>query len=460
MATEISLRRRDPAALALLEFQSPSAAILTMPTPRSARGVVWVISTMFIALLGALWFIEVDRVVTATGRIVAQQATILVQPLETAIVRSINVREGQRVRAGDLLARLDSTFAGADLSALTQQVANLEAEVARLEAESAGLPFQHADAEPVWRLQSTIFRQRQAERGFRLENFDQRINALHATVSRATSDMAAYRERLSVAQMVESMRQQLEQQQVGSRLNRLSALDNRLEIARGLASAQETANMSRRELAALTAERSAFAESWQAQLSQTLAERLQTLSDAREALAKAQLRERLVEMRAEQDAIVLTIARVSVGSVLQSGEQFITLIPNDAPLEVEANVVGRDIGFVRTGDPVALKFDSFPFAIYGKADGAVRVISPDSFTAADPQSPRNGSAVPLPRNSTEPFFRVRVTLDRIDLRNVPEGFIPTPGMPMTVDIKVGARSVIDYLVGRFLAVGQEAMREP
>jgi HlyD family secretion protein len=195
-------------------------------------------------------------------------------------------------------------------------------------------------------------------------------------------------------------------------------------------------------------------------LSQTLADRLQTLSDAREALAKAQLRERLVEMRATQDAIVLTVARVSVGSVLQSGEQFITLIPNDAPLEVEANVVGRDIGFVRPGDPVALKFDNFPFAIYGKADGEVRVISPDSFTAADPQSPRNGSAVPLPRNSTEPFFRVRVTLDRINLRNVPEGFIPTPGMPMTVDIKVGVRSVIDYLVGRFLAVGQEAMREP
>src|ERR1700751_6432350 len=93
----------------------------------------------------------------------------------------------------------------------------------------------------------------------------------------------------------------------------------------------------------------------------------------------------MVELRANRDAIVLTVPKVSVGSVLQSGQQFITLVPSDAPLEVEANISGRDDGFVHVGDEVALKFDTFPFMQYGMAYGTVRTISADSFTAQDDQ---------------------------------------------------------------------------
>ena len=113
--------------------------------------------------------------------------------------------------------------------------------------------------------------------------------------------------------------------------------------------------------------------------------------DARESLNKAQLRKQLVELRADRDATVLTVAKVSVGSVLQSGQQFITLVPADAPLEVEANIAGRDDGFVHVGDPVAVKFDTFPFIQYGLAYGTVRTISADSFTAQDEQ--RNPTGV-------------------------------------------------------------------
>ena len=120
---------------------------------------------------------------------------------------------------------------------------------------------------------------------------------------------------------------------------------------------------------------------------------------ARESLNKAQLRQQLVELRAERDATVLTVAKVSVGSVLQSGQQFITLVPTDAPLEVEANISGRDDGFVHVGDPVAIKFDTFPYHQYGMADGTVRTVSADSFTAQDEQRNPTG-AVPVPGNTT------------------------------------------------------------
>ena len=68
-----------------------------------------------------------------------------------------------------------------------------------------------------------------------------------------------------------------------------------------------------------------------------------------------------------------SVDKVSVGSVLQSGEHFITLVPNNTPLEIEANISGRDNGHVHVNDPVIIKFDTFPFSQYGFAEGTVRV---------------------------------------------------------------------------------------
>jgi hemolysin D len=182
------------------------------------------------------------------------------------------------------------------------------------------------------------------------------------------------------------------------------------------------------------------------------------LSDAREQLNKAKLRRALVELKSEGDATVLAVAKVSVGSVMQSGQQFITLVPSDASLEVEANISGRDNGFVHVGDPVAIKFDTFPYSQYGMAEGTVRVISADSFTA--PEEARNStSGLPLPP-STEPFYRARIAIDRVGLHDVPAGFRTIPGMPVTADIKVGKRTVLKYLLGRIMPIAQEGMREP
>jgi len=444
---------------ALLEFQSPSIAVVTMPVPRSARGTIWLIGTMFAAGLTAMGLIPIDKVVTAQGKVVSQSATLVVQPLETAIVRAIHVREGQSVRAGELLAQLDPTFASADLGALVAQVSSLQAEVSRMQAEVEEKPFSPSGVDPALAVQAAIFMQRQAERFFKLENYRQKISGLESTVARAMADAESYRQRRTVAGSVEKMRRELEQLQVGSRLNSLAATDNRLEMERGLANAENTAETAKRDLAAQRAERDAYEQNWRSDAAQRLTEQVRKLSDAREQLNKAQLRRNLVEIRAQADATILTVARVSIGSVMQSGEAFVTMVPATAPLEIETNIAGRDNGFVHLGDPVAIKFDTFPFTQYGLAHGVVRTISADSFTAADDQRTRAG-AVPLAPNSVEPFFRARITIDDVALHNVPAGFRLAPGMPVTADIKVGKRTMLEYLLGRVLPVAAEGMREP
>ena len=451
--------RNDPTLPVILEFQMPSTTITTAPVPRSARGIIWVIASMFTAILLAMGLIEVDRVVTAQGRVVSRSPTLVLQPLEASIVRSIEVHEGQAVQAGQVLAQLDPTFAAADVGALAAQVSTLQAQVSRLQAEADGQPFTYTGIDPNLSLQAAIFGQRQAEYTFKLENYTQKINGIVSAIAKANSDAAGYRNRLEVATNVEKMRRDLERMQVGSKLNTLAAMDNRAEMERNLRSAVETAASGQRDLAALAAERDGYVQSWHADISEKLADAAGKLSDARESLNKAQLRKQLVELRADRDSTVLTVAKVSVGSVLQSGQQFITLVPADAPLEVEANISGRDDGFINVGDPVSIKFDTFPFIQYGLAYGTVRTVSADSFTAQDEQRNPTG-AVPVSANNSEPYYRARVAIDRVDLHGTPPDFHLLPGMPVTTDIKVGKRTVMQYLLGRALPVASEGMREP
>lgn len=440
----------------LLEFGSPVAAVLALPAPRLARGLVWIVFTLFAVFAALAASVPVDRVVTAPGRVVAQDATMVVQPIEMAIVRRIAVREGEHVQAGDLLASLDPTVARADTEQATKQLTALRAETERLRAEADGATFSYAGTDPAYALQAAIAAQRAAERDFRLEQYQQKFDSLGAAFRRAEADAKGFQQRLVVATQLEGLRRQAERLQVGTRVNTLSATDAGLEVKRLLADAEAQQTAAQRDLSALVAERDAFRSNWHSETLQRLSEQTAKLTDAQDALSKAELRAKLIDLRAPADGRVLTVAHVSVGSVLSPGQEFFTVVPDASPLEIEANLSGRDAGFVTRGDAVAIKFDTFPFSQYGQAEGQVRVLSPDSFTAADSRS----GAVPAPPGSTELFYRARITLAAMHLHDTPDGFAVQAGMPVTVDIKIGKRTLLSYLLGRVLPVIHGAFHEP
>ncbi len=242
-AISIVADRDDPTLPIILEFESPSTAITNTPMPRVARRIVWTVASMFATAVAAMALIPIDKVVTAQGRVVSKAPNLVVQPLDAAIVRSIDVRDGESVRAGQILARLDPTLAAADVDALVAQVGTLQAQVSRLQAEASGVPFTYTGLDPNLSLQAAIFAQHQAEYNYKIENYIQKVNGLMSAIARATSDASGYRNRLQVATSVEQMRRELEHLQVGSKLNTLSAADNRAEMERFLHNAEETIDL-------------------------------------------------------------------------------------------------------------------------------------------------------------------------------------------------------------------------
>jgi HlyD family secretion protein len=399
---------------------------------------------------------RLDRVVESiSAKIVTTQPTIVVQALDASIIKTLDVREGQRVKAGDVLATLDPTFAAADVAALRLQIASLDAQVARCEAELAHRPYDPVPtAEPnaarYEELQKAYYLQRQSQFNDQIRSYNEQIAQTNATIAKLEADRLRYSDRAKLAKEVEQMRATLAAAQVGSRLNLLAATDQKTELLRQLEYDQNSLVESQHQLQSILATRNAFTQQWFGQASQELVTARNQRDAALQQLDKAAKHRDLVHLVAPEEAVVLRMAKLSVGSVLKEGDPLIYLAPMRSPVEAEAKVSPRDVGFIRAGDPVKIKLDAFNFIEHGMVDGTVRWISEGAFSVDDD----TGAAAP------QPFYKVRVALTDVALRDVPDSFRLIPGMTLTADVHIGTRSVLMYIVNGVLRGANEAMREP
>lgn len=434
------------ARAAILDFQSDTAELIAEKVPLSTRITLHLIALMIAAAVALAAVVPVDRVVKARGRVVSAAPTIVVQPMDLAVVRTLDVRAGEVVKKGQLLASLDPTFQAADVSRLQQERASLAAEVARLEAELSGADYAPAGDDPWSRVQNALYSARSAENRAALQRYDEKLASIQQTIARSEKELAFYRERLDLFQQVETMRTTLERKKVGSKLQSLTATDGRLEMERNVAAAEGSIDASRHELDALKAERVVYATGRVAEIARDLADKKIAFDRAREEAAKAERRRDLVELRAVADAVVLQVGTFSVGSVVQPAERLITLMPIDTGLQIDAELPAEDQGSVRVGDEVVVKLDAWPFVEHGAAKGVVRTISADSFT------PKEGDG--------RTFYLATIDLTATDLRNVPKDFRLVPGMPLTADIAVGTRTLLGYLAGGTFKTLDEGLTEP
>ncbi len=446
--------------LAVLEFQSPTAAIIATPVPPIAGYTNYFVTALVLSLLVIAGVMKTDRIVSGTGELVSSAPNSEIQAFgETSIVQAIKVRAGQLVTKGQVLATLNPTYATADLTSLTQQEDNDAAEVAQLQAQEDGKPYHGDPANPASALQQQTYDQQEGQYAFTMQDYAQKISQLQTEITGYNAQAAYYRQRLGIAANVENMRKSLQQLQVGSRLDTLAATDDRVNIQAELSSALSSVATDQRQLAAQQAERDSFDQQWKANISQQLLTALNALAQAQQQLAKAQLDNRLVVLTAPQDAIVQSVAPISIGSVLQPGQTLMELAPVDAPLTVEADISADDSGYVHVGDSAVVKFNTLPFLQFGAAQGTVTSISPESFNPLDQQAEQTSGA-PLPGAPQTLYYKAEISLDELNLHNVPPGFRLVPGMPLEADMKVGRHTILGYFLQRMLPIAYNSMHEP
>ncbi|MDG5496412.1 HlyD family type I secretion periplasmic adaptor subunit [Niveispirillum sp. BGYR6] len=445
-----------------LPFQEDLEEVIAEPPPPILGKPHLAVATLFVLLITISGLVEVDMIVAGSGRLLSESPAIVLQPLERSIVREINVKPGDAVKKGQVLATLDPTFAGADKASLTAQQKSMIAQLQRLGVEVAGEPLptsMELSEDPDMVLQVNLYRQRQAQYTSTLASFDGEIANLRAGLRTAQDDRTSLSQQLAVAQDVENLRDELFRGQTGSRLQLLDARSNRLQVDRALQNTTNRLNELNSSLSAKLAQRQSFIDQWQRELLEELVRVRNQAVQIDEALTKAVRISDLVRLTAPQDGIVLEVAKRSAGSVAREAEALISMVPSNVPLLAEITIRSSDVGYTKPGDQVEVKVDAFPFQRHGMLKGKLQSISQESFAANGATEQTDAQRAPLPADSGA-LHRGRVELLSTELTNLPEGAHLIPGMTVRAEIKVGQRTILSYFLYPITRGFSEAIREP
>lgn len=442
--------RIDPAEFApeILRVQSSPPR----PMPRAVLG-----AALALLLSAILWaaFGRLDIVAVAQGKLVPHSSLKIVQPAEAGIIKEILVSEGQTVRAGQLLMRMDPTLSAADLESLQSELQQKSLALRRIDAQIDERPLRGEPRDPP-----ALFRQAQAQL---LAN----RSALETAIAQERASWERSRQELAAAQATKSKLEQTlphyrEQDEAFRSLvregfaGRIMADDKSRERiekeqdnqAQAYVVAREQANMalSERKIAQLRSE----------YLRQLQAERVdvvQRVEKLRAEVAKQDYRHTLLELKAPQDGRVKDLATHTTGAVVQPGTILMTLVPAAESLLAEVWVSNEDVGFVRAGQAAKLKFAAFQFQKYGMLESTVEQVAADA--AIPDQDPAGG----IKSQATPLAYRTSVALREQALVANEVRYHLTAGMQVSAEIKLGERTVLEYLLSPIRKAFHEAGRE-
>ena len=434
----------------VLEFLPDADEIERSPLPAYLRITLHAMMAMLLIFIVWASVSEIDTVVIAPGRLVNPNQNIVVQPMETAMVQTVNVRLGQVVKKGDVLATLDPTFARADEDQLRTRLRSLDTQTRGLEAELTGKAGASDAADPDGKLQAQLSNERQANYKAQLGKLTETVERLKAALETNKRDQEGLAPRLQSLKEVEQMYDTLVAQNFGAKLHLLEARDKRLEVERTLQLTVSRELEIKRELGAAQAEMSAFQKGWRQKQMEELLTTSRDRDSVNEQLAKADKRRQLVTLVAPADAVVLEIAKLSPGSIARGAETFFTLVPLGGAMEAEVQIDAVDVGYVKVGDAAEVKFDAFPFQKHGSLKSTVRVITQDAFKR-ETAAPDGGS---------DSYYLSRINLGDSKLRKMGKRERLLPGMTVSAEIVVGKRTVMSYLLWPLTKALDGSIKEP
>ena len=414
-----------------LPSQGDLVHLLEEPLPKGIRSTLYYCVGLALVCLVVSVCFKVDVVVQGLGKLTYDAPPIVLQAFERAILRSLHVRPGDKVRKGQELATLDPTFAQADLSAIERRKMLVHAQVKRLESEAYGTAYKPEPSDgQAGLLQGEILLKRTAE-------YKSRIKALGEAVEESEAAL---------------LRIQSEREVVGQQLS------SRLRIERDFRDTADRLVEKQHQLEAARAQKESFVQQWHRTLLEELTTQRSEESQIDAALTKSSKINSLVVISAPADGIVLDIANRSVGSVLRETEPLVILAPTDAPLLCDMELGSSEIGNVAVGDAALIKVDAFPFQRYGGLDGKIRSISHESHV---PGGDATGmESIGNKRAIHGGSHRVTVELTNDRMTQLPENKSLFPGMTTSGEIHVGRRRLINYLLDPLLRGLRESFREP
>ena len=452
------------------EFQA--AAIEIMETPPSPGGRLLAFALLTLLTLAIGWSIigRIDIYATLQGKIIPSGHVKVIEPLITGRVQAIHVRQGEKVKKGDLLVELDPTEHHAERVRLEEEKTIVEAVSARLgsamlaikkktPANAIAISLPGNVPEAVRKLQQQVLAQtlssyyaEQERLGHEAYQRAMELERTRGTVKEREQLVAVMTERL---QMLEK----LVKSGSGSRATYLERAELLYEQRADLATDKGRLDEIKAALTTLRQQAIERREAILHELIKELAENEKRLSSLRQELRKARVREVQSTLYAPVDGTVQQLAVHTIGDVVTTGQQVMVIVPEGIKLEVEAMLQNKDKGFVQEGQQARIKIETFPFTKYGIIPGDVLSVSND---AIDPQQQTGQGSNPtasIGAGSAQLLFPVRISLNRETIRVDGEDVNLSPGMAVSAEVKTGDRRIIEFVLSPLLRMKDESLRE-
>jgi hemolysin D len=460
-------QRRGSAELAFLP-----AALEIVETPPSPTGrlIGGTIIALFCAALAWSILGKVDIVASASGKVIPDGRSKIIQPFETGVVRAIHVQDGQQVKTGDVLIELNSTMNGAEREHIRSDLVAAELDVARLRAALSDADDPLTEFHPPAAASPNLVAM---QRQFLLNQVNEhraKINSLRSQEAQKKAEretisatIEKLRATIPVVQERVDIRATLMAKELVSKMTYLETLQQLVEQQRDLAVQQSRYIEADAALSAMIENGKAADAEFHHTALDDLAKAEQKVAGLSQDLVKASERTDLQLLTAPIDGMVQQLAVHTVGGVVTPAQSLLVIVPTDNHLEVEAMIANQDVGFVQVGQAASIKIDTFNYTRYGLLHGIVRSVSLDAISRdkqEKPSDPNQGTQNATANTSNQDLvFAARVSLDSTQMDIDGKIVKLTPGMGVNVEIKTGSRRVIQYLLSPLLRYRHESFQE-
>ena len=436
-----------------LQYEFLPAAEEIVETPAAPLGalVVWLVALLLTVALAWSYFGRIDIVAVANGKISTEGSTKIIQPAISGVVTSINVHEGQRVKKGETLLALDKTTAEKDVATANQSLstARVERDILRRLAvggntddiiNNADLPDEvKAMLRQFASSQTALSATRQQAANGMISNYQQQLqfnqqakNQLETNAQNLKNHKAEIEKQLPNANPVDKLRLQ----------NELSNIDQRITSAdsavlgqnQQLLQSQSALTQAQNQSQTQNAETNSAFSNQIITAEKRIIELENNLVKAKQILAQTTI-------TAPVDGTVLSLTVKTIGGVVNAGQQLAQIVPEKAPLYIDAALDNQDVGFVKPGQRVVVKVATYPFQRYGYLEGTVENISPDAI-----QDDKKGL-----------IYKAKIKLN--DNKSSKQNQLKLlPGMSVSAEITTGQRRIIEFFLDPLMTKADESLK--
>lgn len=435
-----------------MEFLPASLEVAETPPSPIGRAIIWCIAAFVI--LAILWasFGKIDVVAVAEGKLIPSSQVKTIQPFESGVVAKILVRNGQIVQKGDLLIELDTVSSGADMERFDVELNAARLEKARLDALLAwtlalgGRPrLKIPKGADVYKVeQEQVYLAQAAETLLsKLKIYDNEIMRAEAQKQGTKHTTDKLKSILSIITKQTTVHKQLYDQGAVSENEWLQIETDRIKVKQDMLSSQQECQEAEASILLATEKRVQTVSEYRRDLLERKTKVITQIESLVQAFRKASQVNKQHRIIAPVSGKVQQLSVHTVGGVVSTAQPLMIIVPENNILEVEANILNKDIGFVREGQQVEIKLDAFPFTKHGIIDGTLRYVSNDA----------------IQTDNRDLFYSALVDIDQSYIMVNGKEVNLISGMRATVEIKIRKRRVIEFFLSPLMQYTSESMKE-